>query len=155
LGRGARQPTLPAPILRVRVLRGMLDFLTDAEPRLARSLKMLGLASGWQLSIIGLDAATLWVLIRSLGVHASAGGVFASFMLANLFRSIGLSPGGLGTFEAMSVVALKIAGVPVATALSATLMFRFLSFWLPMPIGFALYQRRLRFELQGPKRAAR
>jgi len=33
------------------------------------------------------------------------------------------------------VVTLKIAGVPVAVALAATLLFRGLSFWLPMVPG--------------------
>ncbi len=59
-------------------------------------------------------------------------------MIASLMRSIGFLPGGLGTFEAASVGALSIAGVPVAVGLSATLLFRGLSFWLPMVPGLAM-----------------
>jgi uncharacterized membrane protein YbhN (UPF0104 family) len=41
----------------------------------------------------------------------------------------------LGVFEAASVVTLKLAGVPVPVALGATLLFRGLSFWIPMLPG--------------------
>ncbi len=89
LSLAGRRPGAPATLLRIRALRAMLNFMTDAQPELSHSVRLLGLASGWQLSIILLDATTLWVLIRSLGVHASAGAVFASFMLATFFaRSV-------------------------------------------------------------------
>jgi Mg2+-importing ATPase len=57
-------------------------------------------------------------------------------MIASLFRTMGLVPGGLGTFEATSVVMLRLAGLDLAAALSATLLFRGLSFWLPMLPGY-------------------
>lgn len=44
-------------------------------------------------------------------------------------------PGGMGIFEAASVVTLKLVGVSVPVALVATLFFRGLSFWLPMVPG--------------------
>jgi uncharacterized protein (TIRG00374 family) len=89
-----------------------------------------------------LDAATVWVLIRSLGAYAQPGAAYASFMFSSLLRSIGLVPGGLGTFEAMSVFSLKLAGVSVTAALAATFLFRGLSFWLPMLPGLWLYRGR-------------
>lgn len=44
---------------------------------------------------------------------------------------------------------LRLVGVPVAVALSATLLFRGLSFWLPMLPGLVLSRREL-----GGKRGA-
>jgi Mg2+-importing ATPase len=90
-----------------------------------------------------LDAATFWVLLRALGVTASVGGVFVSFMIASLFRTMGIVPGGLGTFEATSVLMLRMVGIDVAVALSATLLFRGLSFWLPMLPGYWCSHRLL------------
>ena len=49
---------------------------------------------------------------------------------------MGIVPGGLGTFEAASVVTLRMVGVDIAVALAATLLFRGLSFWLPMLPGY-------------------
>jgi Mg2+-importing ATPase len=62
-------------------------------------------------------------------------------MLASVLRSIGIVPGGLGAFEAALVVTLHWAGVDVAVALSATLLFRGLTFWLPMLPGLWLARR--------------
>ena len=97
-----------------------------------------GPATAWQMSIALLDAATMWTLLRSLGAEAGAGAVFAGFMIASVMRSVGFLPGGLGTFEAASVQTLVLIGVPVAAGLSATLLFRGLSFWLPMIPGVVL-----------------
>jgi hypothetical protein len=44
-------------------------------------------------------------------------------MIASLFRTMGIVPGGLGTFEATSVLMLRMVGIDVAVALSATLLF--------------------------------
>lgn len=120
---------------RVPLLKHAMALLGQADPKLARSLPLIFKSGLFQLAIVVLDAATVWVLIRSLGTAASATGVFASFMISTLLRTIGIVPGGLGTFEAASVVTLKLAGVPVAVALAATLLFRGLSFWLPMVPG--------------------
>jgi Mg2+-importing ATPase len=68
-------------------------------------------------------------------------GVFASFMIASVFRTMGIVPGGLGTFEATSVLTLRMVGVDLAVALSATLLFRGLSFWLPMLPGYWFSRR--------------
>jgi P-type Mg2+ transporter len=51
-------------------------------------------------------------------------------------RFVGIVPGGLGIFEAASVLTLRLIGVELSVALSATLLFRGLSFWLPLVPGF-------------------
>lgn len=72
----------------------MLKFLSEADPRLAHDPRLLFTACSYQLGIVLLNAATLWVLILPLGVVPSASGVFASFMISTLLRTIGLLPGG-------------------------------------------------------------
>ena len=128
--------TLPA-------VRTMLDFLAGADARLVRSLRLLTHTTALQVGIVLLDAATVWVLIAALGVTASVTGVFASFMIASLFRTMGIIPGGLGTFEATSVLMLRMVGVDLAVALAATLLFRGLSFWLPMLPGYWFSRRAI------------
>jgi Mg2+-importing ATPase len=59
----------------------------------------------------------------------------------SLLRTVGIVPGGLGTFEAASVWTLKVMGLPVAPALAATVLFRGLSFWLPMVPGLWISRR--------------
>lgn len=140
------------PLLRIRGIGRAFELLAAADPHLARDPRLLLRATLLQLSIFAFDAATVWVLIRALGVHAGPAAVFASFMLASLLRSVGFMPGGLGTFEAASVSALALAGIPVAVGLSATLLFRGMSFWLPMLPGLAIARRML---ASGPVQPAR
>jgi uncharacterized protein (TIRG00374 family) len=120
---------------RVPYARALLARLNEADPRLVRNLPLILRSAIFQLAIVLLDAATVWVLIRSLGQVASPAGVFASFVLSTLLRTVSVVPGGLGAFEAAAVVTLKFVGVRVPVALAATLMFRGLSFWLPMVPG--------------------
>ena len=132
-GRGTWK--VPPWLEKIGILRIVVSFVRDANPGLARSPVLLLKATAYQLGIILCDTATIWVLIRSLGGHGAPSSVFASFMISSLFRTIGIIPGGLGTFEAASVLTLKLVGVPIAMALAATLLFRGLSFWLPMLPG--------------------
>jgi Mg2+-importing ATPase len=136
---------------RLRPLRSGLELLEAADRRLSRDPRRLIPAIACQLAIILLDTATMWSLIQALGASATPGGVFASFMIASLFRTVGVLPGGLGSFEATSVVTLKMIGVALPVALSATLLFRGLSFWLPMLPGLWFSRRAM----AGSKAAAR
>lgn len=126
---------------RFPVVRNVMSFLEDADAGLTKSPRLLFETSMWQVVIFVFDAATMWVLVYALGVHASVKGVYASFMISNLLRTMGFVPGGLGTFEATSVLTLKLAGVAIPVALSATLLFRGLTFWLPMLPGLWLSKR--------------
>jgi uncharacterized membrane protein YbhN (UPF0104 family) len=49
------------------------------------------------------------------------------------------TPGGLGAVEAALSAALTAAGLPGATAVSAVLLFRTLTFWLPVPAGWGAF----------------
>jgi Mg2+-importing ATPase len=126
---------------RLPAVRTTFDYLAGADARLVRSPRMLTDTVALQVAIILLDAATVWILIAALGERASVTGVFASFMVASLFRTMGIVPGGLGTFEVTSVLMLRMVGVDVAAALSATLLFRGLSFWVPMVPGYWFSRR--------------
>ncbi len=121
---------------RVRLIARAQRWLADADRRLTSDPGVLGRATGWQLAIVALDGATLWALIRAAGVSASLAGVYASFMIASLARTISIVPGGLGVFEGVAILMLHQIGVPYAAALSATFLFRAASYWLPMVPGF-------------------
>ncbi len=129
------------PGKRFAIVRKSISLLTGADKQLVHSRRLLWRITLLELAIIVLDSATLWVLVRALGVSAAPVGLFAGFMLASVLRSIGIVPGGLGAFEAAAVVTLHWVGVDIAVALSATLLFRGLTFWLPMLPGLWLARR--------------
>jgi P-type Mg2+ transporter len=125
----------PHWLLRYRVVHNAVGVMKDADLRIVHNVRLQLIASCFQLVTFLLDAATLWMLIRSLGATARLSDVFASFMIANLVRTVSFIPGGLGTFEAAAVLMLKIDGVSVAVGLSTALLFRGLTFFLPMAPG--------------------
>ena len=133
---GRRHARLARAAQRHAAVRTAFDFLADADGRLVRSARVLADTTLLQAAIILLDTTTVWTLLAALGDQTSPTSVFAGFMIASLFRTMGVVPGGLGTFEATLVLMLRMAGVDLATALSATLLFRGLSFWLPMVPGY-------------------
>jgi Mg2+-importing ATPase len=148
-GRGQRQAAL---LQRVPMVHRAMEFLRDADASLTQCRSLIAETSAWQVLIFLLDAATMSVLILALGASAPAKGVYASFMISSLLRTMGIVPGGLGTFEATSVVTLRMIGVAIPIALSATLLFRGLTFWLPMLPGVWLSKRIAVFERRKHRR---
>lgn len=100
-------------------------------------------AFGFQLAVILLDAATLWLAFRSIGVDVDPFVAFAGMVSGSIGATIGPAPLGLGTYEASAVAVVSILGIPVAPSLTAVVVFRGLSFWLPMLPGLWFSRREL------------
>jgi Mg2+-importing ATPase len=121
LAMASRKPGPPAPwLVRLPPLRAGLGLLRQADPSLAHSPRLLVEACVCQAAVLVLDAATIWALIASLGATASPAGVFASFTMSTILRLVSVLPGGVGVFEAVSVLTLRMVGVDLAVSLSAT-----------------------------------
>jgi glycosyltransferase 2 family protein len=58
------------------------------------------------------------------------------YLTGSALGSIIPTPGGLGAVEAALTAGLTTAGLPGGIAVSAVLLFRLLTFWLPVPIGY-------------------
>src|SRR6185295_20347067 len=119
-----KAPRLPRVAERIPGLLSTTRSLAKASTKRLEDRGRLVGATAWQFGIHLLDAMTVWVLLRAVGVSAPPAAVFSSFMLASLARTVGIVPGGLGTFEAVSVATLRAAGVSLSAALAATLLFR-------------------------------
>lgn len=73
--------------------------------------------------------------------------VLLAYVAGSLLAMIPITPGGLGFVEAGLTGTLVLAGVDPAAAAAATLAYRLVSFWLPLPAGGAaywLFTRRLK-----------
>jgi uncharacterized protein (TIRG00374 family) len=121
---------------RIPGLARVLDALGRARMDLVRRRSLLARSTMWQIATFLFDAATLLVMLAAFGNTAPAADVFAAFMLASAAELVGPVPGGLGAFEGGCIIGLHAFGVPIATALLATLMLRGFTFWLPMIPGF-------------------
>jgi uncharacterized protein (TIRG00374 family) len=111
-------------------------------------LAVLGAAGYWAFSI-----GVLWASFHSLGIQVPFAVVVQGFflgMVANLFP---LAPAGVGAVDAGMIGAFVLFGLPEETVFPAILIFRLVSFWMPIPPGvvafFQLRKTVSRWEVEG------
>jgi Mg2+-importing ATPase len=122
-------------------LKKVLRNINDAPAEVMRDRKLFLKAASLQFVIILLDTATLDAMLRAIGNPTRADHVFASFSMALIASTLSLIPGGLGAFEAVSVLMLRLLKIPIEAGLAATLMLRVYTLWLPMIPGFFILHR--------------
>jgi hypothetical protein len=86
-----------------------------------------------------LDYFALLACLAAVGTDPDPGLVLLAYSAAAVLAMIPLTPGGLGFVEAGLTATLVLAGVGPADAVLATLAYRLVSFWLPLPAGLAAY----------------
>jgi uncharacterized protein (TIRG00374 family) len=131
------------------VLARLRPYIEQVRPRigsvLTRPRRLLTGLAGTLLQTV----AT--VLVMSLCIDAFGGSVPWSLVAVIVLAGTALgsaapTPGGLGAVEAVLVAGLTAAaGVDGAVAVSSVLLFRLLTFWLPVAPGWAAFthlQRR-------------
>jgi hypothetical protein len=92
------------------------------------------------------DFMALLCALAAVGARPSPSLVILAYVVASLLGSIPITPGGLGFVEAGLVGTLTLAGVGAGPAGLATLYYRLIAFWLPIPVGGLAYLVfRLRF----------
>lgn len=93
----------------------------------------------------GFDYLALLCALRAVGAVPRPSLVLLAYTSAELLALIPFTPGGLGFVEAGLVGTLTLAGVPPSDAVAATLLYRIVAFWLPIPAGgfaYVLFRRR-------------
>jgi hypothetical protein len=87
----------------------------------------------------GFDYVALLTILAALDTRPKPALVLLAYAAASLLGMIPFTPGGLGFVEAGLTGLLGLAGVPVGTAAVATLAYRLIGFWLPLPAGLVAY----------------
>jgi uncharacterized protein (TIRG00374 family) len=131
-----------AQSVRNRLMRNR-EPLTDLPGKLLRErdtvVQVLG--DKWWEALLGaagrwvLDYLTLLAALYAVGATPRASLVLLAFFAAQLLGTLPLTPGGLGFVEAGLTGTLALAGVGAGAAVVATLAYRLVSFWLPIPAG--------------------
>jgi putative heme transporter len=98
------------------------------------------------------DLLCLALCVRAAGVRVPWWGIILAWAAGAGGASLNLTPGGLGVVEAALTGALVALGVPAAPALTAVLLYRIISFWLAIAIGWPLYWLLRREEKVGHAR---
>lgn len=85
------------------------------------------------------DYLALLCALRAVGAVPRPSLVLLAYASAQLLALVPATPGGVGFVEAGLVGTLTLAGVSPQDALAATLLYRLVSYWLPLPAGAFAY----------------
>jgi uncharacterized protein (TIRG00374 family) len=147
VGEGAER-ALNATVRRHRPVKDLTRSLLAARDHVAATL-----GSQWPHALIAAAASTAFDYLALIGALLAVGAdprpslVLLAYVAARMLALIPVTPGGLGFVEAGLVGTLTLAGVSGADAVASTLLYRLVSFWLPIPAGgvaYLLFRRRYR-----------
>ena len=123
-----------------RLLRARLSpVLSQVLPRLlavVQQPRKLAEGIGGTLLLTVSYVLCLAACIRALGGSLPIESTAVVYLTGSALGSAVPTPGGIGAVEAALSAGLTAAGLPGATAVSAVLLFRILTFWLPIPVGW-------------------
>ena len=87
------------------------------------------------------DLLCLAFSIKAAGAQVPWWGIVLAWAAGSGGASLNLTPGGLGVVEVALTGALVALGVPSTQALAAVLVYRGITFWLAIVIGWPIYWR--------------
>lgn len=91
------------------------------------------------------DYGVLICALAAVGDSTPLSLILLAYFVAQMLAQIPLTPGGLGFVEAGLTGTLALVGVAAGDAVLATLAYRLVSYWLPIPagaLGYWLFRRR-------------
>ena len=135
---------IPGWLRRVRTVCELFEMIKEAPTRLVRSERLIAECTLLNGAVFALDGLTMQFCLFALGVQASFSAAFSAFIVASIVVTLGPIPMGLGSFEAVSIAMLRATGVPFEAALSATLLFRGYTLWVPLVPGMIAARRQLK-----------
>jgi uncharacterized membrane protein YbhN (UPF0104 family)/tRNA A-37 threonylcarbamoyl transferase component Bud32 len=128
------------PWVRQWVAAKTLPTLQQTWPRL---IEVVGQPSRLAIGIAGNVLTTFGyvlafeVCLRAFGQELSLVQVAIVYLAGNTAGSIAPTPGGIGTTEIALAGALSVVGVNPGVATSVAVLFRVLTYWLRIPVGWA------------------
>jgi glycosyltransferase 2 family protein len=125
------------------LLGKVLPPIREALPRLlelATDPTKLVEAIGGTLLLNLCYIAALWCAMSAFHGDVNFVGVAVVYLAGGAIGSLAPTPGGLGAVEAALSTGLAAAGMPGAAAVSAVLLYRLATFWLPVPLGWIAMQ---------------
>lgn len=120
----------------VQIVKGIHDTLVDYRQYPFRLIGSYGASILITLSY----ATTLYLSALALGQGITPLQTIVVFTVGVAAASITPTPGGIGGAEAGLAAALTGAGLTPEKAISVALLYRFLTYWLPIIPGFTAFQ---------------
>jgi putative heme transporter len=117
------------------ILGRLVERLLAVTPSLKDWVTGLGWAMGNWLA----DCSCLVLATQAVGAPIPWRGVLVAYGAAQVAANLPITPGGLGVVEGSLTVALVAYGGSTAGSVAAVLLYRIISFWLLLPIGWTAF----------------
>lgn len=121
-------------VVRKHYLPILSDYGHQIKELISRPLQLI-VGSFGAVALVACVGLGYWVALLAFGYYANPWETILLFLLANTAGSAVPTPGGLGAVEASLTFAFTSVGVPPAIALSSTLLYRLMFYWLRIPLG--------------------
>lgn len=135
---------LPPWLERLRPVGKILAILGEAPGDLVGDRRLLVLVSLLNGSVFLADSGTLAACLLALGLPFEPATAFLALMAGSIAATLAPIPLGLGSFEASSTAMLGSLGIPFEAALTATLLLRGLTLWLPLVPSLVMMRAGMR-----------
>lgn len=127
--------TVPGTAWLRRVTVGLMRRLGTVQPGPAGWVETFGMAlANWLYDGLGLTFCLL-----ALRLNVPWADMLLIYALTKTAASLPITPGGLGVVEGSLALLLIAYGVPATGALAAVLLYRIISFWVLVPIGWVIW----------------
>ncbi len=135
-------PALRASQAIIRRPRGDITELVDRIVRQVASVKL-----GWRriITVVGwgsanwlFDCACFAAMFLAIGASIPWNGLLLAYGAGQLAAALPVTPGGLGAVEGSITIALVAFGGAHVATVDAVLLYRLISFWLVLAVGWLL-----------------
>jgi len=111
------------------------ERLLTVRPSRPAWFEAFGLGALNWIENCGCLVACLWAVHAHIPWH----GILVAYALAQVLASVPITPGGLGVVEGGLTALLVAYGLPTNVALASVLLYRAVSFWGLVPIGWGVW----------------
>ena len=123
-------------------IRGLADHVAALAARVgAVKLGTRGWMASGALAVLNWlgDCACLMACIWAVGGSVPWRGVLVAYALGQVAASLPVVPGGVGVVEGSLSVLLVAYGMPADSTVAAVLLYRVVSFWAVVPVGWGTW----------------
>jgi len=113
------------------------EVLNDLRELASEPRRLVIIVLGCAATTLG-GAMALWACIEAFGGNSSFVTVTVVTMIGGTLASAAPTPGGVGAVEAALIGGLAAFGVPAGIAVPSVLLYRVLTCWLPVFVGWFL-----------------
>ncbi len=129
-----------------KLYRPLVKLIKNSSRALLSAVRNPRLIAVLVLAAAGISSAYILALaatLRAFGIGLGLGPVAVVYLGGSAVAAVTPSPGGVGPFEAAAVTALSAYGVAAGPAVAAVIVFRLITYWLPVaPGGLCLHLLR-------------